>query len=114
MKWTAYIFNGALPLVPYSSEAFSWYEVPDLIAYVVVEFGTYSRRLQGFDLYYVTGNGYGVKNEAENADVYEGRQVASFVVVDGQEFESVAIPESAVFRAGVMLPDDAAREVGIL
>ena len=120
MKWTAYIYDGFLPLVPYSSESYKWEQVPDRIAFVDIQIGEISRRLQGYDQYYIDVDsggdviGYGMLIDEENLDAYEGRKFFAVQVHEGREEVREQVPTGVTIRAGVMLTDEHAREVGLL
>lgn len=115
MEWTAYTYNGTPILHAYGSDVYQWEDVPDRIAFVDVFLPDGSvRRLQGMDLYFVDAERYryGMQNSPENADIYEGRQSIAYEYTT-HESEREA-PISAIWRAGVMLSDEHAREVGLL
>lgn len=74
------------------------------------------RRLQGMDNYWVDGEVYGMFNDPENAEVYEGYQSVAWVYEGGAERQDRRLrpgPEAVIFR-GVQLSDRNARKVGLL
>jgi hypothetical protein len=91
----------------------AYWETPDAVVWV----DTPRRRLQGFDNYWFAGNTYGVYNDPDNADMYDGAMAFAWHLDD--DGTEIALPETkppanATILRGVMLTDDDARAVGIL
>lgn len=113
---TLHRYNGSLPL--FQSELV---ECSDVI-FVDVEstfFPGQKQRLQGFDNYWVDldSSTFGVFNDPENYDIYEGYQERSYRWNQGVHellSEDSVIPESAILMQGIMMPDVEAKKIGIL
>ena len=75
----------------------------------------YHTRLVGLDNYWLHGDAFGVFNDPENYDWYPGKQAMAFrwTGAGSEEIEPVVPPGAHVLR-GVMVPDEVARELGIL
>lgn len=103
------------PQLPVTYRVGYWHR-PDQVLWVDVDLpdGT-SRRLQGFDNYWVDSSSYGMWQDAENmGTMYEGLESVAWVF-DGREREVDSTPPaSARTWRGVMLSDNDARLVGIL
>lgn len=118
MKWIAYTYHGQLPLAQYNSDDYEFSDLPDAIAYIDIYDDTdwRVRRLQGMDNYWICANGqYGMYNDRENYNIYDGKQAVAFRI-DGlfeRELE-IPLPETAVSKAGVMMTDEHAREIGLI
>lgn len=104
----AYWLNDAVTNVTGSwagmpAEGVLWVQVPN-------------RRLQGFDNYWVHENCYGVFNDSENYDLYEGLQAIAFCDTDEGEvqLEDPSPPEGIQILRGQMLTDEQAKTVGLL
>lgn len=76
----------------------------------------YTMILSGFDNYWFYGNRFGYYNDPQNYHRYIGRQEATWCwPEDNKPFRDEApIPPGAILWRGVMMPDDEAREVGVL
>lgn len=113
---TLHRYNGSLPL--FQSELV---ECSDVI-FVDVEstfFPGQKQRLQGFDNYWVDldSSTFGVFNDPENYDIYEGYQERSYRWKQGGHellSEDFIIPETKVVCYGIMISDDEAVELGLL
>lgn len=114
LKVTLHRYNGSLPL--FQSELV---ECSDII-FVDVEssfFPGQKHRLQGFDNYWVDLNShtFGVFNDPENYDIYEGHQERSYLWDEkGKSLLLTPAPNSAVFMFGIMITDKEAKSVGLL
>lgn len=118
MEWEALTWNGS-SLHSYSSELYQWADVPDRIVRVEVqtEYGSI-RMLQGMDNYYVLPSGvYGMFNDPQNFQIYDGLQHVAYRVEGRVEVQLVAELSAEILeaaKAGVMIPDEVARSIGLL
>jgi hypothetical protein len=113
MRVTVAYYHGSLPLEFVTGDA---RDLPrDRAVWVEVERDGYRHRLGGMDSVWVHGDAFGCFNDPENADWYEGRQrVAWRWTGRGSEEIDPAVPDGATVFAGVMLPDEDARAVGLI
>ena len=86
------------------------------ITRIYVRRGAETMVLSGFDNYWVAGDRFGIFNDEENFDWYEGEQSAGYRWPEGENAhrDDSPIPAGAKLWRGVMLPDDEAKEVGLL
>lgn len=90
----------------------------DGVVYVEIERDGCKQQLRGMDNYWidVESKTFGAFNDPENADSYEGMQAIAFRWDEsGHVFiGEVTAPPSAIIVHGIMLPDDRAKEIGLL
>lgn len=117
MQWTVGYFEVDLPLVWRSSEQHSWDDLPtDGVVWVDVTRNGQTMRLSGFDNYWIHGTRFGLFNDPENWAWYPGAQSLAF---DWSGHDPVVLvdtfaPTTAHVLAGVLIPDEAARAIGLL
>lgn len=116
MQWVAYTYHDQLPLAMYESVHYSFLEVPDAIAFVdIIGDNGVLRRLQGMDNYWVSDNRYGMYNDPDNYNIYEGLQAAAYSAEGLFELEiDPQPPEGAVVKRGIMIPDEHAQAIGLI
>lgn len=93
-----------------------WWNLPDRIIYVDLwlDGANHRRRLQGMDNYYLDGRYYGMFNDPENEDIYEGLQeVGWHLTAEGQEQGHKHTPGPSQVKKGVMIPQDLAERLGV-
>ncbi len=83
---------------------------------IYIRRGAETMILSGFDNYWIGGERFGLFNDEENFDWYEGEQSAGWCWPEGNNprRDDLPIPDDAIMWRGVMLPDDQAKEVGLL
>lgn len=95
----------------------AWEEMPSSdVAYVTIEQGEYTHRLQGMDCYWVHGRCFGMFNLPENYSIYDGYQEVAYEWGDSEcvALGAVPAPDGAHVLHGVMMPDDVAQMAGLL
>ena len=115
MSWAVAYFESDRVTFRASSEH-AWGRLPvEGVLWVDVRDGEYRHRLSGFDAYWLHGQRFGVLNDAENAQWYPGEQALAWRWT-GAGSESIApvVPRHARVLRGVLVPDDVARELGLL
>ncbi|MFU8868668.1 hypothetical protein [Natronococcus sp.] len=88
----------------------------DDVIYLVARRGEHEHRLGGLDVYWVLGDTYGAFADPENLELYGG---APAVAYRWNEHGHVALedtrpPPAALFARGILIPDDEARQIGLL
>ena len=88
----------------------------DGVTRVYLSRGDETMILSGFDNYWVHEDRFGIFNDEENFGWYEGEQSAGYRWPEGENAhrDDSPIPAGAKLWRGVMLPDDEAKEVGLL
>ena len=83
---------------------------------VYVSRGRATMVLAGWDTYWVAGDRFGYGADSENHHRYEGRTASGWRWPEGENphRDDRPPPSDATVWRGVMLPDDQAREVGLL
>jgi hypothetical protein len=132
MNWVVRYYDGELPLISISSDDMEWYELPQTgVVDVFIEHGGYSHLLSGVDNYWLSGNFYGWYNNTGSLGeweeeqrrvngheqvVYEGSMMMVFEWEDPEQHLVIGeyIPENVHVISGVMLPDELARELGMI
>jgi len=131
MKWKIAYYSGSLPLTYTSSSQQTYEQVAnDNVISITISSASYSHTLQGFDYYWISGSEYGAFNATGSLAVQEeeARREAGYqeVVYEGvmkcryrwnTQHESLGeqdAPTACKILNGIMIPDDDAREIGLL
>lgn len=112
MEIRAEYWDGQLPL-----EVVDGLDSPtNGVTRIYVRRGAETMVLSGFDNYWVYEDRFGIFNDEENFDWYEGNQSGSWRWPAGENPQRIEepMPAGAKLWRGVMLPDDQAEEVGLL
>lgn len=132
MKWVVRYYNGSLPLQEISSEDMDYNDLPKKnVVEVFVQHEKYSHTMRGMDFYWIHENFYGMFNRTgEEAKIeeqnrleagheqiiYEGKNCVKWEWSDQGHlfFEDQGPPDDIHILEGIMIPDDQAKEIGIL
>jgi len=99
-------------------EGRNWRLYPvDNVLWVDIERDGLRQRLQGMDNYWVDGHRFGMFNDFENEWLYEGVQHIAYIWPLGAAMKRVpGLVRSldAHILRGVMVPDETARQLGLL
>jgi hypothetical protein len=120
IDWSVDYWQAGAPVSTRCRAHGSWAELPtEGVVRVHLRHGEYSHTLQGMDNYWLAEehHTYGMFNDPENAAWYEGRQAVAWAWPTPETCVSIANtdpPQGAHILRGVMLPDDLAREIGLL
>ena len=112
MKWAV--------LYRVTSDDMPWRDLPtEGVLWVDVEQGGYHHRLSGHDNYWIHGDSFGVWNDQQNWAWYGGGPEAQYhawqwVRGGSRSVVPPIVPDSAHVIRGVLVPDEFAREIGLL
>ena len=108
MKWAV--------LYRVTSDDMPWRDAPTTgVLWVDVMRDGYRHRLSGHDNYWVHDDAFGVFNDPENREWYGGAQATAWRWTgSGSESIDPVVPRHARVLRGVLVPDDVARELGLL
>ena len=114
MTWAVVYWRGVPRTI--TNRDMRWGDLPtDGVLWVDVTRDGYRHRLSGHDNYWVHGDAFGVFNDPENAAWYGGAQATAWRWTgSGSESIDPVVPRHARVLRGVLVPDDVARELGLL
>ena len=114
MTWAVVYWRGRTRTI--TNRDMRWGDLPtENVVWVDVMRDGYRHRLQGFDNYWVHDDAFGVFNDPENAAWYPGAQALAWRWTGaGSEVIAPVVPPFAHVLRGVLLPDEVARELGLL
>jgi len=118
LTWTA-LYWLAGEVVTFDSDHTRWGALPqDGLVRVHVRRGEYTHTLVGFDNYWMHGMSFGVFNDTENLAWYGGNPDAQAFAFAWPKGGEVVIapdpPQGAHVVRGVLVPDEAAWELGLM
>lgn len=124
MRWLLTYYDGRLPEAYYSSEHWSWLDLPigdakkTGVIRVDVWRGERYHQMQGFDYYWLDedSGAFGMFNDEKNRAWYSGLQEIAWRFTDtgSVRLPPGSRPVGAHILSGVMLPDADARALGLL
>ena len=121
LDWSVdYYYQPGATIATLSRAHGPWATLPPVgVVRVHIRHGEYRHTLQGMDNYWIdeVGSLFGMFNDPENADWYEGLQAVAWAWPRPDLCVQVANPRPprhARVLAGVMLPDTLAHEIGLI
>jgi len=123
MDWEIHRWTGSLPLEIVTSDQMSWAAAPrDGVVWVLVHYPIgekqYTTRLVGADNYYMDVDfDFGCWSNAESDYAFsDAGRYGTACMTDGRNTALTEVPEleESEVKIGVMVPDDVARQLGLL
>jgi hypothetical protein len=132
LEWKVRYYQGQLPLVEATSEDYSWEDLPiDNVIQMEIKKGDCTHVIGGFDNFWMSGSHYGVFNNTGSLGEYEALQRlengheqvyyegAQAIMYDWDQDHinmGEIFPDTTKVHIlkGVMIPDDQAREIGLI
>jgi len=131
MEWEVKYYLGSLPLSSITSSEMSWENLPiENVIFVMVKKDGMIHTLKGYDNYWVNGNEYGCFNNTGQLAIdeetnrllegyteiqYEGLMDCYYNWDDDCRFMGEKSDKNGLhILKGVMIPDDEARQIGLI
>ena len=131
MIWEAYYYINQLPLIKYSSIDYSYDDLPeDGLVMINIIKGDYNHLIYGMDNYWIDNNKYGMfNNTGELAELEEeqrrlnGNQEVEYIGYSNVAWSwdeqhiflnDYQFDENIKVIKGIMLPDNIAKEIGLI
>ncbi len=120
LQWRVEYHQKGVGLVVAVGACWAWNQLPaEGVVRIIVQHGPYTHELLGMDNYWLDEGLaiYGLYNDPENRDWYKGEQALAYAWPTPDLHMRLAnadLPPGVHRLRGIMLPDDLAREYGIL